>query len=279
MIKSSLDRAQAQMRKGVFAGLRWAGHRPGKTLRNLHYGRHPGQVLDIYLPSENSRGLQLVFIHGGGWQSGHKDEYAFLGAAMAAHGVACAVIGYRLYPEVRSPIFIEDVAHAVGWLRREGVRYGFGQRPLFLMGHSAGAHMASMVALDARYQQISHLDQSAVAGIIGMSGVYRLRPEPSTIYSDIFAAAGPGFETVSPICFVGENPVPLLLLHGDRDQVVDINNARRMVEAAVNAGHSATLHTQQGYGHIRPVLEFLPFVPSHQRTMSVLLSFMSGVNQ
>jgi len=276
MIKASLERVQRQVRKGVFTGLRWAGHRSGKTVRNLPYGRAPEQVLDLYLPADGDRGTQVVFIHGGGWRSGSKDEYAYLGAALAAFGITCAVVGYRLYPEVRYPVFVEDVAHAIGWLRNEGGRYGFGAGPLYLMGHSAGAHMACMVALDEHYRQLARLDADSVAGIIGLSGVYRLRPEAGSVYADIFAAAAPGFEAVSPVSFVGKNQVPLLLLHGDQDRVVDIGNARHMLEAATSAGHLAELHAQPGYGHARPIFDFLPFMPSHQRTMSLLLAFMSG---
>lgn len=281
MIKQSLDRVQDRLRKGVFTGLRWAGHRPGKVIRNLHYGRERGQSLDIYLPQEHltqdsHRGKQMIFLHGGGWHSGSKDEYAYIGAAMAAYGVPCAVVGYRLYPQVRYPVFVEDVAHAVAWLQRDGPRYGFSAAPFFLMGHSAGAHIACMVALDERYRELAHLDQSSIAGIIGLSGVYRFKPEVSPVYSDIFSNAEPGYESVKPINYVGEDKVPILMLHGDRDKVIGARNAEQMASAAEQAGQQARLHLQPGYGHIRPIFDFLPFMPNHPKTMSLLLSFMSS---
>lgn len=277
MIKQSLNRVQTSVRKGLFHGLRWAGLRPGKVIQDLHYGREPGQALDIYLPRENDRGTQMVFLHGGGWHSGSKDEYAYLGSAMAAYGVSCAVVGYRLYPQVRYPVFIEDVSHAIAWLRREGPRYGFGSAPLYLMGHSAGAHIACMVALDERYRELAHLDANSIAGIIGLSGVYRFRPEVSPVYSDIFSTAEPGFESVKPINYVGENKVPILMLHGDQDKVIGARNAQQMLQAAQQVGQKVQLHLQEGYGHIRPIFDFLPFMPNHQKTMSMLLSFMSSV--
>ncbi|RLT94415.1 alpha/beta hydrolase [Ketobacter sp.] len=279
MIKHSLDRVQTSLRKGLFTGLRWAGHRPGKVIQNLHYGRDAGQSLDIYLPRDSLRGTQMVFLHGGGWHSGNKAEYAYLGSAMAAYGITCAVVGYRLYPAVRYPLFIEDVAHAIAWLRREGPRYGFGAAPLYLMGHSAGAHIACMVALDERYRALAGLAQADIGGVIGLSGVYRFRPEVSPVYSDIFAPAQPGFEAVKPINYVGEGKVPILMLHGDRDKVIGSRNAQQMLQAAQAVGQPVQLHLQAGYGHVRPIFDFLPFMPNHQRTMSLLLSFMAGTSQ
>lgn len=76
MIKASLEKLQSRLRKPVMASLALAGHRPGKVVKNLHYGREPGQSLDIYLPAEGHRGNQVVFIHGGSWNSGSKEEYA-----------------------------------------------------------------------------------------------------------------------------------------------------------------------------------------------------------
>lgn len=275
MINTSLEKLQSALRKGMFNGMKTLGHRPGRVIHDLHYGREPEQKLDIYLPAGDDRGAQLVFFHGGSWRSGHKDEYAFLGSALAAFGIRCAVVGYRLFPQVRYPAFVEDAAHAVAWLQREGSRYGFSPGPLFLMGHSAGAHIACLLALDERYRTLAHLDAASIRGVIGLSGVYRFRPENSELHSAIFASAGPDFETVKPINYVGPNQVPLLMLHGSKDTMVGYKTAQRMYEAAVAAGQKASLHAQKGYGHVRPLFDFLPFMPNHQKTMALLLAFMT----
>src|SRR3990167_2214244 len=275
MINTSLEKLQSALRKGMFNGMKTIGHRPGRVIRDLHYGREPEQMLDIYLPTGDDRGAQLVFFHGGSWRSGHKDEYAFLGSALAAFGIRCAVVGYRLFPQVRYPAFVEDAAHAVAWLQREGSRYGFSAGPLFLMGHSAGAHIACLLALDERYRTLAHLDAASIRGVIGLSGVYRFRPENSELHSAIFASAGPDFETVKPINYVGPNQVQLLMLHGSKDTMVGYKTAQRMYEAAVAAGQKASLHAQKGYGHVRPLFDFLPFMPNHQKTMALLLAFMT----
>ncbi len=276
MENRNIESFKTFLRKGMFNSMRVVGHRPGRVIRNLHYGRDPAQKLDIYLPAQHHRGAHLVFFHGGSWQSGHKDEYAFLGSALAAFGISCAVVGYRLYPQVRYPVFVEDAAHAVAWLQREGSRYGYAAGPLYLMGHSAGAHIACLLALDERYREMARLDMDQVLGVIGLAGVYRFRPETDPVFADIFSAAAPEFEAAKPINYVGESKVPLLLLHGTHDTLVELKTAQHMYEAASGAGQKVQLHVQHGYGHVRPLFDFLPFMPNHQKTMALLLSFMAG---
>lgn len=276
MENPNIDTFKTYLRKGLFNGMKLVGHRPGRVIRDLHYGREPEQKLDIYLPAGPHRGAHLVFFHGGSWSSGHKDEYAFLGSALAAFGISCAVVGYRLYPKVRYPVFVEDGAHAVAWLQREGSRYGFASGPLYLMGHSAGAHIACLLALDERYRDMAHLRMEHILGVIGLAGVYRFRPENDPVHADIFAPAGPDFEQVKPINYVAGNKVPLLLLHGSKDTTVGPKIAQRMYEAASGAGQKVQLHIQPGYGHVRPLFDFLPFMPNHQKTMALLLAFMAG---
>lgn len=267
---------QTVLRKSLFSGMKWAGHRPGRVIRNLHYGRESRQQLDIYLAAGQFRGPHLVFFHGGGWTSGHKNEYAFIGNALSAFGVNCAVVGYRLYPRVRYPAFVEDAALAVGWLQREGARYGFGNGPLYLMGHSAGGHIACLLALDERYRQLTQLDMERIGGVIGLAGAYRFRPENDPVHSQIFAAAGPDFASAKPVHHVARDKAPLLLLHGSNDATVPLRTAQRMFDAASAVGQPVQLHVQSGYGHVRPLFDFLPFMPNHQKTMALLLSFMAN---
>lgn len=278
MMKQNMKKLRARIQKGVFAGAQFVGHRPGQRIKHLQYGTEPGQFLDLYLPKESNNDIQLIFIHGGAWRSGNKNEYVYLGSTMAAYGIACAVVGYRLYPEVRYPVFVEDVAHAIRWLHHEGGQYGFPEGPTFLMGHSAGAHIACLVALDERFQALADMALEKVAGIIGLSGVYRFHPETSELYSDIFRQAEPDFEMAKPINYVGEGKVPILMLHGEQDDIIGIGNAKQMMEAAKQRGQQAQLHSQPGYGHIRPIFDFVPFMPNHRKTMSILMEFLMNRN-
>src|ERR1700689_1831048 len=118
--------------------------------RNVRYGPDPRQVLDVYLQhkvSLESRPL-VVFWHGGRWRFGDKADYRFVGAALAELGYVAVLPNYRHYPQVKMPGFMDDAARAALWAAAHAADYqADGARRLFLMGHSAGAHLAALVTL------------------------------------------------------------------------------------------------------------------------------------
>lgn len=115
--------------------------------RNLAYRPGPRGRMDLYLPRQAQGAPLVVFFYGGSWQEGDKAMYRFVGAALAARGCMVAIPDYRLYPQVRFPEFLEDCAAATAFARRLAPA-----APLVLMGHSAGAYNAAMLALDAQFQ-------------------------------------------------------------------------------------------------------------------------------
>ena len=153
----------------------------GDRLASLPYGSHDRQRADVYLPPE---GLQapaggwpmVVFFYGGSWRSGERDDYAFVGRSLAARGMVVVVADYRLHPEVRYPAFIEDSAQAVAWAWQRAGEWGVNRRRTFVMGHSAGAYNAAMVALDPRWLARHGLQPSVLAGFIGLAGPYNFLP-------------------------------------------------------------------------------------------------------
>src|SRR5271166_4009108 len=119
---------------------------------DIPYGDGPRRVLDVYAPrSSGTPAPVVVFFYGGNWDSGTKAMYRFVGAALAARGVLTVIPDYRLYPQVRFPDFIYDAAAAVAWTRENAAQFGGDPHQLFLMGHSAGAQIATLVALDSTY--------------------------------------------------------------------------------------------------------------------------------
>ena len=114
----------------------------------LAYGEGPSRRLDVYAPpAAGGPRPVVVFFYGGSWQNGKREDYRFAGAALAAEGFVAMVPDYRKYPEVRFPGFVEDGASAVAWARREAARFGGDPSKLWVMGHSAGAHIAALLAL------------------------------------------------------------------------------------------------------------------------------------
>ena len=112
----------------------------------------------------------IVFFYGGKWQSGTKEMYGFLAAALTARGYVVVIPDYRLYPEVRFPDFIADSARALRWTRDNIAAFGGDARLLFVMGHSAGAQLAALVCTDERYLKAEGLPLTLVKGCVPVDG-------------------------------------------------------------------------------------------------------------
>lgn len=153
----------------------------GERLESQAYGAHERQRADVYLPPGNLQAPaggwpMVVFFYGGSWRSGERSDYAFVGRSLAARGTVVVVADYRLHPEVRYPEFVEDSAHAVAWAWQQAGTWQVNRRRVFVMGHSAGAYNAAMVALDPRWLGQHGLQPSILAGFIGLAGPYNFLP-------------------------------------------------------------------------------------------------------
>ena len=162
--------------------------RTGYTLEaDVPYGPLPRQRLDYYAPvAPRADGKTVVFFYGGAWRQGDKADYLFLGQALASRGIGVVVADYRLFPNVRYPAFIQDGALAVGWSARR-----FGSARLFLMGHSAGAYIASMLATNTAYLQAVAVDRLRLGGLIGIAGPYDFQPRNYRWLRDILTCNMP----------------------------------------------------------------------------------------
>jgi len=251
-----------------------------QALHIAYAEEHERQQLDLYLPKHEAPSACVMFVHGGTWKSGHKDDYAFVGQTLAAHGIATAVVGYRLFPEVKFPEFTNDVAQALGWLQRNGEQHGVNiDQGVVMIGHSAGAHLASLVALDPIYSNQFGFSPSFIQGVIGLAGIYSFRPENSELMSEIFqpAASPNDFFEAKPINYLKGGGVPLYLMHGRKDQTVVCQSAERMFKNAMLAGHPVDIHVEEKYGHVRPLLDFLSVMPNHRRFMKKITGFIDEV--
>ena len=187
----------------------------------LAYGAEPRQKLDVYVPREAHGPLPVVvFFYGGNWVAGERADYAFVGRALAAHGIVAVIPDYRLFPEVRYPDFLDDAAGAVAWTARDIARYGGDPSQLFVMGHSAGAYNAAMVALDASLLARQGLSPATLRGWIGMAGPYDFIPveNPTTRPVFLFPNTPPASQ---PIMHVSADAPPALLIAARRDTLVE----------------------------------------------------------
>ena len=234
---------------------------PGKGFSrqaDIAYGPLPRQKLDVYVPDAAVKRPYpvVVFFYGGGWESGKRENYRFVGAALASRGVVTMVADYRLFPEVVFPAFVEDGALAVRWAQDHAAESGGDPKRLFLMGHSAGAQIAAMLALNKQYLQAAGADPHLIAGLIGLSGPYDFLPLKSATLKKIFGDPAP--RATQPIDFVTADAPPTLLINGSDDTTVDPGNSRRLSAALKSVGRPVEHRVYAGVGHVRVVAGFSP---------------------
>ena len=128
--------------------------------------------LDLYLPRDKQNFPVLIFVHGGSWRSGDRSLYKALGDRLAREGIGVAIPSYRLMPENLHPAQIEDVAAAFAWVARNIAEHRGDPSRIYLSGHSAGAHLISLLSLDEKYLRKFNLPRAAIRGVIAISGVY-----------------------------------------------------------------------------------------------------------
>ncbi len=203
----------------------------------LAYGLEARQRLDVFLPSRTAvpGGVPvIVFWYGGSWVEGERERYRFVGATLAAEGYVAVLPDYRLYPEVRFPAFVEDGALALRWVQQNVRRYGGDPARMFVMGHSAGAHLAALLALDGRWLAAVGGGPEWIRGLIGLSGPYGLAADTPLLRSIFAAPYSPA--DWQPIAHASGSAPPVLLIHGVVDDIVLIEHSDRLAAALRAAG-------------------------------------------
>jgi acetyl esterase/lipase len=157
-----------------------------ETFDVRYFAETERQTLDIFAPAatESERLPVVLFVHGGTWIAGDKNHFGLnrgVGRFLARHGIVAVLINYRLSPHVKHPEHARDVARAFAWTCRNIARYGGDPARIILAGHSAGAHLACLVATDKTYLadpalKLTDRDRAGLCGVVGVSGVYRVPP-------------------------------------------------------------------------------------------------------
>lgn len=209
--------------------------------------------LDIYYPNNRKAFATLVWFHGGGLTGGKKR----IPEALKEQGICIVAVDYRLYPQVKSPKYIEDAAAAVAWVFNNIENYGGNASRIFISGHSAGGYLTSMVGLDKRWLATHKIDANRIAGLIPLSGhtithftVRKERGIPGT---------RPVVDELAPLYHVRADAPPLLLITGDREKEMlgrYEENAYMMRMMKVSGHKDTSLVELKGYGHgiVKPAI-------------------------
>jgi acetyl esterase/lipase len=218
------------------------------------FGPDARQRLDVYVPRRRPEGSPMaLFFYGGSWDSGRRQDYNWVGRALASRGFVTVIPDYRLYPQVRFPDFLEDGALAVRWAQDNARRFGGDPDRIVLVGHSAGAYNAVMLGLDGRYLAAAGAEPKAVKALAGLSGPYDFLPLRDPIPRRTFGHYGDLAQT-QPATFVRADSPPAFLATGDADTMVYPRNTTRLARALREAGVEVEERHYAGVDHVRMVL-------------------------
>jgi len=237
------------------------------------YGDSPRQRLDLYRPAgEAADAPVVVFFYGNGWREASKADFEFVASSLTRAGIVVVIPDYRAYPEVAFPAFVEDGARAVAWAGGNLDGLVEGERPLFLMGHSAGAQIAALLALDPRY--LDAVEAPPLAGFIGLSGPYDFLPLDPGYMQEVFPEeTRPASQ---PINFVSAQAPRTLLIHGTSDERVLPEHSERLASALEAEGVPVTLKFYEDMGHARVVIALAPPLQFVADTMEDSIDFIES---
>lgn len=230
--------------------------------RDVVYHTAPDGVelkLDLYIPYDKKPGPTIVYIYGGGWQTGSKEQYVLWYLPYLQLGFRVAAIQYRLSGVAAAPAAVEDCRCAFRWIARNGLKYGIDPDRLVLTGGSAGGHLALLTAmlddsLDGACNDSSPAPKArAVINYYGATDMVELLGEGRPYLQRWFRGPDPKelAQRISPLTWVRAGVPPVLTLHGDADGSIPYSQSTRLHEALSKAGVSNQLVTIAGGAHGR----------------------------
>lgn len=206
--------------------------------------------LDVYAPKGATKAPVVVFFYGGSWKSGKRQWYRWVGESLAARGIVVVIPDYRTWPRAKLDGFMDDAAHAAAWAKANAARYGGDPARLFVMGHSAGAHIASLLATDKAWLNRVGMQPRDLAGFIGLAGPYDFLPLTNRSFIDMFGSTPQAQARSQPVNFVDGDEPPALILQGDADTTVKPANAASLAQRYQARGEPVTLRLYPGVTHM-----------------------------
>jgi acetyl esterase/lipase len=234
----------------------------------------PKRQLDLYQPRQTPGpdaplAPAVVFVHGGYWSPLDRrwlqpltGAYGNVGVALARQGIVAAIIGYRQYPLVRrGDDSLDDIAAAIRFVRDSCPSWGCDGKRLFVVGHSAGGHLASLLAMDGRALRRNGVDPESIGGFVSIDGLFDLgaslaafKPEQADVVRQLFGPDDVTLAAHSTISYARAHHPPLLFVDSTGDQRVCLDDFRRMRARMAAVGSPARFVELAGLGHNEAVL-------------------------
>lgn len=285
-----MDRPRALLTTILFLAISAPANGDSAVERDVPYGTDevPSRRLDVYSPDLDGAGPRpvVIYVHGGGWFKGDKSKVGGKPPWLTNLGFVFVSVNYRLLPEGRHPAYAEDLATAVAWVRRRIAHYGGDPEALFLMGHSAGAHLVSLVATDERFLAARGLALDAISGVIALdtncydiaARMRSLAPADRGLYLAAFGGRPTGWSDASPLTHVkAGKPIPpfLLLTAGESSSTHAQTAAFARALIAAGAGARTAAFPSETHGSLNRHLG-RPDHPPTAAIESFLLDLLAG---
>jgi acetyl esterase/lipase len=228
---------------------------------NLTYGPLARQKLDVYQP-KNAKTPRpvIVFTYGGGFKTGSKDEYGFVAEAFSSLGYVTVIFDYRLYPQATWPAYLEDGAQAVAWVSNEIGKYGGDPKRILIAGHSAGAYIAAMLAVNPEYLRAANVPDGTIKAALTFSGPYEFwnanrKANGGFIGPEIQEVMGPAESApqTQPINYVESSAPPFVIIHGTDDGLLEPAQARAM-KKKLEAAKVPVIYLEYPMAHATTIL-------------------------
>ncbi len=257
----------------------------------IYDARHGAGELDVHTLPDVSGAPAVVYIHGGGWRSGQRENDAATADRLARTGYVVVNIDYRLVPDGVFPLAVQDAFCALAFVRAHATDLGVDPDRIAVMGHSAGAHLAALVGVASDITELQ--DDGCPWGrtgppiaVVSVAGPMDLRDLHDDVVADFVGVAydtdPDRYATASPITHVDAAEPPFLLVHSEHDLVVDVSQSEAMAATLRDAGNQARLLRLEGGGHILGDgpglgLEELELATDTPEAWMALIDFLSRV--
>lgn len=226
--------------------------------KNMVYGDQPLQDLDIYYPKPLAQAMQaqrsitetypmVVFVHGGSWETGSKEDYAFVGQSLAQAGYVTAVINYRKAPEHVYPDYVEDTAQAIAWSYNNAASFHVDPQRFAVIGHSAGAFNMMAAISNEDFLAPYGVSPKDISAVIGIAGPYSYDFRKFSSVTAFSADATP--DQVMPDRHIKGPQPPYLLLTAEKDTTVYDQNTIKMTKALKDYGAKVETGVIKGANH------------------------------
>ncbi|MDO8409229.1 MAG: alpha/beta hydrolase [Phenylobacterium sp.] len=247
--------------------------------QGLAYGADPRQRLDVYAPAGGAEAAPVaIFFYGGSWTDGRRQDYGWVGRALAAEGFLAINPDYRLYPDVTYPEFLADGALAVAWAVENAARYGGDPQKIVLIGHSAGAYNAIMLGLDDSYLRDADVDPQRIRAVAGLAGPYDFLPLEGRTTQAVFGGAG-DLEATQPVNQVRPGAPPVFLATGDSDTVVLPRNTQALAGALRERGVAVETRVYPDLGHAGVLLALSRPLRGRAPVLEEMAAFLKAQTQ